>query len=109
MLDTSFSKVLNSQHRETESYHQGLKSAISDTYNISTALSNQFNKQGSFESGLTGQQRQAIEDIQRQSEQAKSSLSSNNSTSREDITSTDRIDNVSLGISGSLSGSKGAL
>ncbi|HGJ5882337.1 hypothetical protein [Arsenophonus sp.] len=79
------------------------------TYNISTALSNQFNKQGSFESGLTGEQRQAIEDIQRQSQQAKSSLSSNNSTSREDTTSTDRIDNVSLGISGSLSGSKGAL
>ncbi|HGJ5884855.1 hypothetical protein, partial [Arsenophonus nasoniae] len=109
MLDTSFSKALSSQHRETESYHQGLKSAISDTYNISTALSNQFNKQGSFESGLTGEQRQAIEDIQRQSQQAKSSLSSNNSTSREDTTSTDRIDNVSLGISGSLSGSKGAL
>ncbi len=109
MLDTSFSKALSSQHRETESYHQGLKSAISDTYNISTALSNQFNKQGSFESGLTGEQRQAIEDIQRQSQQAKSSLSSNNSTSREDTTSTDSIDNVSLGISGSLSGSKGAL
>ncbi|HGJ5880850.1 MAG TPA: hypothetical protein ACHBZ9_17860, partial [Arsenophonus nasoniae] len=96
---------LSSQHRETESYHQGLKSAITDSYNISTALSNQFNKQGSFESGLTGEQRQAIEDIQRQSQQAKSSLSSNNSTSREDKTSTDSIDNVSLGVSGSLSGS----
>ncbi|HGJ5879176.1 MAG TPA: hypothetical protein ACHBZ9_08915, partial [Arsenophonus nasoniae] len=102
MLDTSFSKALSSQHRETESYHQGLKSAISDTYNISTALSNQFNKQGSFESGLTGEQRQAIEDIQRQSQQAKSSLSSNNSTSREDKTSTDRTDIGGFGVSGSF-------
>ncbi|WP_334473093.1 hypothetical protein [Arsenophonus sp. PmNCSU2021_1] len=102
MLDTSFSKALSSQHRETESYHQGLKSAISDTYNISTALSNQFNKQGSFESGLTGEQPQAIEDIQRQSQQAKSSLSSNNSTPREDKTSTDRTDIGGFGVSGSF-------
>lgn len=98
MIDASFNKALSSQHRETESYHQGLKSAIQDTYNISTALSNQFNKQGSFESGLTGEQRQAIEDIQRQSQQARSSLSSNNSTSREDRTSTDRIDNFSVAV-----------
>lgn len=110
MLDTSFSKALSSQHRETESYHQGLKSAISDTYNISTALSNQFNKQGSFESGLTGEQRQAIEDIQRQSEQARSSLSSNSSTAREDRTSTDSTDvaGFGLGAKGSLSVSKGS-
>ncbi|HGJ5891338.1 MAG TPA: hypothetical protein ACHBZA_08385, partial [Arsenophonus apicola] len=110
MLDTSFSKALSSQHRETESYHQGLKSAISDTYNISTALSNQFNKQGSFESGLTGEQRQAIEDIQRQSEQARSSLSSNSSTAIEDRTSTDSTDvaGFGLGAKGSLSVSKGS-
>lgn len=110
MLDTSFSKALSSQHRETESYHQGLKSAISDTYNISTALSNQFNKQGSFESGLTGEQRQAIEDIQRQSQQARSSLSSNSSTAREDRTSTDSTDvaGFGLGAKGSLSVSKGS-
>ncbi|HGJ5881171.1 MAG TPA: hypothetical protein ACHBZ9_19560, partial [Arsenophonus nasoniae] len=109
MLDTSFSKALSSQHRETESYHQGLKSAITDTYNISTALSNQFNKQGSFESGLTGEQRQAIEDIQRQSQQARSSLSSNSSTAREYKNSTESADIVDVGVSAGVGLGKASL
>ncbi|HGJ5866940.1 hypothetical protein, partial [Arsenophonus nasoniae] len=110
MLDTSFSKALSSQHRETESYHQGLKSAISDTYNISTALSNQFNKQGSQDSKLSSEQRQAIEDVQRQSQYAKEAMSSNDSTAREDRTSTDSTDvaGFGLGAKGSLSVSKGS-
>ncbi|WGM03363.1 conjugal transfer mating-pair stabilization protein TraG [Arsenophonus nasoniae] len=110
MLDTSFSKALSSQHQESESYHQGLKSAINDTYNISTALSNQFSKQGSQDSRLSSEQRQAIEDIQRQSQQAKEAMSSNNSTSREDRTSTDSTDvaGFGFGAKGSLSVSKGS-
>lgn len=80
MLDTNFSKALSSQHQESESYHQGLKSAINDTYNISTALSNQFSKQGAQDSKLSSEQRQAIKDIQRQLQQAKEAMSSNNST-----------------------------
>ncbi|PAV09737.1 hypothetical protein CBG25_02785 [Arsenophonus sp. ENCA] len=110
MLDTSFSKALSSQHRETESYHQGLKSAINDTYNISTALSNQFSKQGSQDSKLSSEQRQAIEDVQRQSQYAKEAMSSNNSTTREDRTSTDSTDvaGFGFGAKGSLSVSKGS-
>ncbi|UBX30662.1 hypothetical protein [Arsenophonus apicola] len=97
MLDTSFSKALSSQHRETESYHQGLKSAISDTYNISTALSNQFSKQGSQDSKLSSEQRQAIEDVHRQSQYAKEAMSSTNSTAREYRTSTDSTDVAGFG------------
>ncbi|HGJ5857826.1 conjugal transfer mating-pair stabilization protein TraG [Arsenophonus nasoniae] len=110
MLDTSFSKALSSQHQESESYHQGLKSAINDTYNISTALSNQFSKQGSQDSKLSSEQRQAIEDVQRQSQYAKEAMSSNNSTSREDRTSTDSTDvaGFGFGAKGSLSVSKGS-
>lgn len=107
MIDASFNKALSSQHRETEAYHQGIRSSITDAYHISTALTNQFSQQGSLETGLTGEQRRAIEDVQRQSQQARSSLSSNNSTSREDKTLTDRIDNVSLGLSASIGGSTG--
>ncbi|CAA2931308.1 hypothetical protein ARSQ2_02461 [Arsenophonus endosymbiont of Bemisia tabaci Q2] len=110
MLDISFSKALSSQHQESESYHQGLKSAINDTYHISTALSNQFSKQGSQDSKLSSKQHQAIEDVQRQSQYAKEAMSSNNSTSREDRTSTDSTDvaGFGFGTKGSLSVSKGS-
>ncbi|WP_334472910.1 conjugal transfer mating-pair stabilization protein TraG [Arsenophonus sp. PmNCSU2021_1] len=109
MLDTSFSKALSSQHQESESYHQGLKSAINDTYNISTALSNQFSKQGSQDSKLSSEQRQAVEDVQRQSQYVKEAMSSNNSTARENRTSTDSADIVDAGGSISIGLGKASL
>ncbi|PHM59476.1 hypothetical protein [Xenorhabdus ishibashii] len=46
MLDSSFSKALSAQQRETQSYQEGYRSSVNDSYNIATALGNNFAKVG---------------------------------------------------------------
>ncbi|MBT0513752.1 conjugal transfer mating pair stabilization protein TraG [Morganella morganii subsp. morganii] len=97
VLDSSFSKAMSAQQRETASYQEGYRSSVNDTYNIATALSNNFAKSGDMESGLTKEQRDSFEQVRRQSQEAQNSQSSSDYTSDDHLASTRSTDAASVG------------
>ncbi|WP_281111378.1 conjugal transfer mating-pair stabilization protein TraG [Providencia rettgeri] len=104
ILDSSFSKALSAQQRETQSYQEGYRSSVNDSYNIATALSNNFAKSGDMETGLSKEQRESIEQVMRQSQEASNSQSTSDYTSRDFVTNTSSTDtfNASAGVKGSF-------
>lgn len=106
MLDSSFSKALGAQQRETQNYQEGYRSSVSDTFNTATALSNNFAKSADMESGLTQEQRDSIEQIRRQSSEASNSMSSSDYTNSDYRTVTQSSD--SFGVGAGVSGNIGA-
>lgn len=98
ILDSSFSKALSAQQRETQSYQEGYRSSVNDSYNIATALSNNFAKSGDMETGLSKEQRESIEQITRQSKEASNSQSTSDYTSRDFVTNTSSTDTGNIGL-----------
>lgn len=98
VLDSSFSKAMSAQQRETQSYQEGYRSSVNDSYNLSTALSNNFAKSGDMETGLSREQRESIEQVQRESREANNSQSTSDYTSRDFVTNTSSTDSLNAGI-----------
>lgn len=97
VLDSSFSKAMSAQQRETASYQEGYRSSVTDAYNAATALSNNFARSGDMESGLTKEQRDSIEQVRRQSQEAQNSQSSSDYTSSDNRTYSQSSDSFGLG------------
>lgn len=98
MLDSSFSKAMSAQQRETQSYQEGYRSSVNDSYSIATALGNSFAKNGDMETGLSKEQRDSFEQIQREAKEAHNSQSSTDYTSRDFITNTSSTDTGTVGV-----------
>lgn len=107
VLDSSFSKAMSAQQRETASYQEGYRSSVTDSYNAATALSNNFARSGDMESGLTKEQRDSIEQVRRQSQEAQNSQSSSDYTSNDYLTSTRSTDTGAVGARASAGASLG--
>ncbi|WP_272664065.1 MULTISPECIES: conjugal transfer mating-pair stabilization protein TraG [unclassified Providencia] len=104
MLDSSFSKAMSAQQRETQSYQEGYRSSVNDSYSVATALSNNFGKSAHTDSQISQDVRDSIDTIARESKEASNSQMVSQNSDRNSANST----NTSYTLSGGVGGKLGA-